>query len=107
MRSPRRDAATILIFEKGIEQEKRHLATLKARGLTVVEVLGEGFDLAERTALTREVMLAGAEAIYQAALVLPPWLGYADFLDRVEEASSLGAGRLDLEPLCLRHLASR
>jgi hypothetical protein len=36
-------------------------------------------------------MLAGAEAIYQAALVLPPWLGYADFLERVEEASNLGA----------------
>jgi len=88
---PERDAATVLIFEKGIEHEKRHLATLKARGLTVVEVPGEGFDLAERTALTREVMLAGAEAIYQAALVVPPWLGYADFLERVEEASNLGA----------------
>jgi predicted RecB family nuclease len=88
---PERNAATVLIFEKGIEHEQRHLALLKARGFTVVEIAREGFDLAERTALTREVMGAGAEVIYQAALVVPPWLGYADFLDRVEEVSSLGA----------------
>src|SRR5882724_8417076 len=88
---PARDAATVLIFEKGIEHEKRHLASLKARGLSVVEVPSEGFDIAERTALTRKVMRAGAEVIYQAALVVPPWLGYADFLERVEKASSLGA----------------
>ena len=36
-------------------------------------------------------MRAGAEVIYQAALVVPPWLGYADFLERVEEPSNLGA----------------
>ena len=36
-------------------------------------------------------MRAGAEVIYQAALVAPPWLGYADFLERVDEASNLGA----------------
>src|ERR1700752_1950491 len=75
---PERDAATVLIFEKGLEHEKRYLAALKARGLAVVEIAGEGFDLAERTALTREAMRAGAEVIYQAALVVSPWLGYAD-----------------------------
>jgi predicted RecB family nuclease len=87
---PERDAATVLIFEKGIEHEKRHLALLGAQGLSVVEVPGEGFDLAERTALTRETMRAGAEVIYQAALGVPPWLGYADFLERIEKASNLG-----------------
>jgi hypothetical protein len=35
-------------------------------------------------------MRAGEEVIYQAALVVPPWLGYADFLERVQEASNLG-----------------
>ena len=30
---PERDAATVLIFEKGIEHEKRYLASLKAREL--------------------------------------------------------------------------
>ena len=87
---PAHDAATLLIFEKGLEHEKRYLASLKARGLNVVEVPGEGFDIAERTELTRETMRAGSEVIYQAALVAAPWLGYADFLERVEEASVLG-----------------
>src|SRR6516162_9503371 len=82
--------ATVLIFEKGIEHEKRYLASLKARDVSVVEVPGEGFDLPERTAQTREAMRAGAEVIYQAALVVPPWLGYADFLERAAEASTLG-----------------
>src|SRR5438874_1220535 len=88
---PERDAATELIFEKGIEHEKRYLASLSARGVGVVEVPGEGFDLAERTAHTGEVMRAGAAVIYQAALIAPPWLGYADFLERVQETSNLGA----------------
>ncbi len=72
---PEREAATDLVFEKGLEHEGRYLASIKAKGLAVVEVKAEGFDLAERTALTREAMRAGADAIYQAALVVPPWLG--------------------------------
>ena len=36
-------------------------------------------------------MRSGVEVIYQAALVAPPWLGYADFLERVEEPSAFGA----------------
>jgi hypothetical protein len=36
---PERDAATVLIFEKGLEHEKRYLAALKARGLPVVEII--------------------------------------------------------------------
>ncbi len=79
---PERDAATVLIFEKGLEHEKRYLAAVKARGVAVVEVAGEGFDVPERTRLTREAMRASAEEDYQAALVGPPWLGYADFLER-------------------------
>src|SRR5438045_504750 len=59
-----RDAATVLIFGKGIEHEKGYLTVLRARRLDVVKVPGEGFDLAERTALTREVVRAGAEVIY-------------------------------------------
>jgi uncharacterized protein len=85
-----RDAATDLIFEKGLEHERRYLALLKGQGFVVVEMPGEGFDLPERTELTRAAIRAGAEVIYQAALVVPPWLGYADFLERVKEASNLG-----------------
>ena len=76
--------------EKGIEHEKRYLASLKARGLAVVEIAPEGFDLVERSALARRTMRAGAAVIYQAALLAPPWHGYADFLERVAEPSSFG-----------------
>jgi predicted RecB family nuclease len=86
---PQRDPAAVLIFQKGIEHEKRYLAGLKARGSTVVEVPAEGFDLPERARCTTEAMRAAADVIYQAALVVPPWLGYADFLERIEEPSSL------------------
>jgi hypothetical protein len=39
---------------------------------------------------TREVMRAGADVIYQAAVVVPPWLGIADFLERISEESGFG-----------------
>ena len=92
---PERDAATVLIFEKGLEHEKRYLAALKARGSIVVEIPAEGFDVPERTRLTREAMRASAEVIYQAALVAAPWLGYADFLERIDAASNLSSPRYE------------
>ena len=92
---PERDAATVLIFEKGLEHEKRYLAALKARGSIVVEIPAEGFDVPERTRLTREAMRASAKVIYQAALVAAPWLGYADFLERIDAASNLSSPRYE------------
>jgi hypothetical protein len=41
VRLPERDAAIVLIFEKGLDHERRYLALLKARGLSVVEVPGQ------------------------------------------------------------------
>jgi hypothetical protein len=72
---PERDAATVLIFEKGTEHEKRYLTALIERGCAVVEMAAEGFDVPERAARTREAMRDGADVIYQAALVVPPWFG--------------------------------
>ena len=51
---PDADAATVLIFEQGLQHERRHLASLKARGFTLVEIPGEGFDIDERTARAKE-----------------------------------------------------
>ena len=87
---PEPDAATALIFAKGIEHEKRYLATLKTQGFTVIDISPKGFDLPERSAFTREVMQAGAEVIYQAGFLVLPRHGYADFLERIAEASRLG-----------------
>lgn len=79
-----------LLQEKGIEHEQQYLDTLRRGGRRVVEISGEGF-LEDRVARTREAMAAGAEVIYQGALLSGRWHGYADFLLRVPVASSLGA----------------
>jgi uncharacterized protein len=78
-----------LLREKGIEHEQRYLETLRRDGRRVVEITDEG-SLEDRVARTREAMAAGAEVIYQGALLSGRWHGYADFLMRVPAASRLG-----------------
>jgi predicted RecB family nuclease len=114
---PRRGAGTDLVAQKGEEHEAAYLASLKARGMEVVEIdLPKDDDptarresLAEAARLTEEAMRAGAEVIYQAtflrpgiirgSLIDPPgptekgsidYLGHADFLFRVDRPSELG-----------------
>jgi uncharacterized protein len=84
------DDATALIQAKGLEHERSYLTTLRASGKSITEITGEELSLADRVSLTREAMQSGVHVVYQGALVGPPWLGYADFLERVDEASSLG-----------------
>jgi predicted RecB family nuclease len=85
------DDAAALIQAKGLEYERSYLARLKASGRNVAEITGDGLSLADRVGLTRKAMQSGVDVVYQGALVSPPWLGYADFLERVDEASSLGS----------------
>lgn len=83
------DPYLVLLQEKGVEHEHRYLETLRHDGRQVVEIDGEG-SLEDRVARTREAMAAGAEVIYQGALLSGKWHGYADFLVRVPIASRLG-----------------
>src|SRR5260221_13145373 len=83
------DPYLVLLQEKGVEHERRYLETLRRDGRQVVEIAGEG-SLEDRVARTREAMAAGAEIIYQGALLSGKWHGYADFLIRVPLASRLG-----------------
>jgi predicted RecB family nuclease len=107
-----------LVARKGIEHERAHLDRLGAEGREVVEIatgfgsgpLGPGDgaeagpdgqragaapsleDLVEGAGRTLDAMRAGADAIYQAVLFDGDrWRGYADFLERVERPSALGA----------------
>jgi uncharacterized protein len=85
-----------LIKQRGIEHEKAYLALLESQGKRVVafeqlpkeERNPAGFRRhAERTAAA---MRDGPDVIYQATLYDGRWLGFADFLLRVERPSELG-----------------
>jgi predicted RecB family nuclease len=94
-----------LVARKGHEHEAAHLSRLEAQGRQVVEIVTEpgregsnGADprtlegLRDGAERTLDAMRAGAEVIYQAVLFDGErWRGYADFLERVERPSALGA----------------
>ena len=83
------DPMAELLARKGIEYERVYLETLRREDRTIAE-LDENAALEERVAQTRGAMRAGVEIIYQGALLRPPWHGYADFLERIDQPSCLG-----------------
>ena len=83
------DAMGKLVQKAGLAHEDAYRNRLAQEG-GLVEIPSAG-PLETRAGLTREAMEAGAQAIFQAAFLQPPWSGYADFLIRVEERSDLGA----------------
>ena len=91
-RPERDDPQGELLRRKGEEHEHAHLETLRAEGREVVTIERDEDDLEfERPAReTEAAMRAGAELIYQAALVGDGWRGLADFLERVDRESELG-----------------
>lgn len=84
------DAATALVQMYGDRHERAYLASLKERGLQVVEI-DKNAPLEVQVAATRAAMSAGAEVIFQATLFQAPFLGYADFLFKVDGPSRLGS----------------
>jgi predicted RecB family nuclease len=94
---PIRDDPTIeLIAKRGVAHERRYLEELVASGRNVVEIEPDG-SVAERgeqvraaAAATIDALEAGADVVYQATFFDGRWVGYADFLLRVEVPSALG-----------------
>jgi len=83
-----------LIQRKGDEHERAYLAELERAGTQVVRIeLGDGnWDRETAAAQTEQAMRNGAEVIYQGVFVDPSgWTGHADFLERVDTPSDLGA----------------
>jgi len=83
------------VVKRGEQHERRFLAERRAEGLTIEEIrVPEGVDRGTgyraAAAATVAAMRAGAEVIYQAAFFDGRWLGFADFLRRVEAPSDLG-----------------
>lgn len=96
VKRPMRDDPELdLLHERGREHEERYLADLEAAGrrVTRIEVdktLDRGARLRRAAADTEGAIRRGDDVIHQAAFFDGRWLGYADFLQRVETPSSLG-----------------
>lgn len=82
------DAMGELVQQAGLDHEAEFKTTLAAKG-NLVEIEERG-SLEERAAQTEQAMQDGAETIFQAAFLQPPWHGFADFLVRVDTPSRLG-----------------
>src|SRR5262249_59904791 len=81
-----------LLRRKGEEHEAAYLADLRAKGRQVVDVIDvDRWDFEISARATEEAMRAGAEIIYQATFVVGDWRGRADFLERIDQQTDLGA----------------
>jgi predicted RecB family nuclease len=94
--SPRRplieaqpDPTQELLKKKGLEHERRHLECLRNQGKRVV-LIDPYSTIQQRVEQTTTAMAEGADVIYQGALLDIPWMGYADFLLRVNGETRLG-----------------
>src|SRR5574338_1358021 len=95
-RPDRPDPELDVLRRRGDQHEKRYLAELEGQGRRVVRI--ERDDQAERGERIRTqadetlaAMASSADVIYQATFFDGRWLGYADFLLRVEAANTAGA----------------
>src|SRR6478752_2344946 len=84
------DESAVLIQGKGYAHEAQYLASLKAKGLRVAEMRQAG-DPEALAGETRRAMAEGHDVIFQATFLHGNLYGHADFLQRVERPSSLGA----------------
>ena len=81
-----------MLRREGQEHEAAHVARLRHEGRQVVEIVTEDpWDFEAGARATAEAMRAGAEVIYQATFVDGDWRGRADFLERVDRPTALGA----------------
>lgn len=78
-----------LVFDRGLEHERKYLESLRAEGKSIVEIDtvfdAEGRRRAE--AQTVEAMRRGVDVIYQGTFFDGAWGGQADFLLRVDKPS--------------------
>jgi predicted RecB family nuclease len=92
----RPDPELDLIQQRGLEHEQRYLAALEAAGRRVTRIDPDhtiedrGQRLRHAAAQTEAAIRRGDDVIYQATFFDGHWVGYADFLLRVETPSDLG-----------------
>ena len=96
------DEQVELIQDKGFAHEAAYLERLRAAGGRMVELSSTG-NPADNLAATHAAMADGADVIFQAALAEGVYIGYADFLRRVELPSALGAWSYEVADTKLAH----
>jgi uncharacterized protein len=89
VRPSRHDPELDVIRRRGDQHEQRYLAELEAGGRRVVRIqrdddAEQGERIRRQADETIAAMRDGADVIYQAAFFDGQWLGYADFLLRIE-----------------------
>ncbi len=92
---------------RGLAHERSYRLSLEMRGQEVMAI-DAGINRAARVQATMAALATGADAIYQAAFFDDShgpvaWVGYADFLSRVETPSSLGPYSYEPEDTKLAH----
>lgn len=80
-----------LLFERGERHEDGVVARMLAGGLDVVALEDVDATMQERAERTLAAMRAGRQVLHQGCFLHDGWVGYPDFLIRVEEPSKLGA----------------
>ncbi|HEV8721691.1 MAG TPA: TM0106 family RecB-like putative nuclease [Candidatus Binatia bacterium] len=81
-----------LIARKGLEHERDFLDSLRTKSHIVREIgLGVDRNFVAAAEATTAAMRAGSEYIYQAVFASDGWHGIADFLERIDRPSALGA----------------
>jgi uncharacterized protein len=88
-RPMREDRELDVIRERGFQHEARYLEELRAGGRQVASIERHdeeerGEQLRRQAAETIEAMASGVDVVFQATFFDGRWLGYADFLLRVE-----------------------
>jgi predicted RecB family nuclease len=92
-RPQREDPLLDILVRRGEEHEADLLAAYPGEPLAMIRIergSGDRASLRAAAAATIEAMKAGAPMIYQAAFLHDGWVGYADFVERVEQPSTLG-----------------
>jgi len=80
---------TELLRKRGDAHEAAYLANLKAAGRSVVEIAGGALE--HDADATKAALADGPDIVFQAAFLSGDWGGWADFLERVDTPSNLGA----------------
>lgn len=96
------DEQVELIQDKGFAHEASYLDILRAGNERLVELSSSG-KFAENLTATSSAMADGADIIFQAALAHGKFMGYADFLRRIETPSALGAWSYEVVDTKLAH----